>query len=76
MPLGFGCAVSHSPLFYRPRESWEEIYGKLTAGTPQDTRAAVETPDVLDEYAQRPPSPDGKPYALFTALHEDPTRDA
>lgn len=30
---------------------------------------------LFDEYANRPPSPDGKPYSLFAALHEDPTRD-
>jgi predicted ArsR family transcriptional regulator len=31
--------------------------------------------DVLNEYADRPPSPDGRPYSLFVALHEDVTRD-
>jgi DNA-binding transcriptional ArsR family regulator len=31
---------------------------------------------LFEEYASRPPSPDGKPYSLFAALHEDPTRDA
>jgi predicted ArsR family transcriptional regulator len=30
---------------------------------------------LFDEYAARPPSPHGKPYSLFAALHEDPTRD-
>lgn len=29
---------------------------------------------VLDEFAQRPPTPDGTPYSVFWALHEDVTR--
>ena len=29
---------------------------------------------VLDDFAQRPPTPDGTPYSVFWALHEDTTR--
>lgn len=53
MPLGLGLAVSHSPLYYRPREQWEEIYRKLVGDVPQDTRAEVETAEVLEEYQTR-----------------------
>jgi DNA-binding transcriptional ArsR family regulator len=30
---------------------------------------------ILDEYAGRPPSPDGQPYSLFLALYSDVSRD-
>jgi predicted ArsR family transcriptional regulator len=30
---------------------------------------------VLDEYADRPPTPDGRPVSVFLACHEDVTRD-
>jgi DNA-binding transcriptional ArsR family regulator len=30
---------------------------------------------ILDEYAGRPPSTDGRPYSVFLACHEDVTRD-
>jgi predicted ArsR family transcriptional regulator len=30
---------------------------------------------VLDEYADRPPTPDGRPISIFLACHEDVTRD-
>jgi predicted ArsR family transcriptional regulator len=30
---------------------------------------------IFDEFASRPPSPDGRPYSLFMALHEDVSRD-
>lgn len=53
MPLGLGLAVSHSPLYYRPRERWEEVYRKLVGDVPQDTRAEIETAAVLDEYQTR-----------------------
>ena len=36
-------------------------------------RAAVER--LSQEYADRPPSPDGRPYSLFLAVYEDVTRD-
>lgn len=31
--------------------------------------------EVLDEFATRPPTPDGAPVSLFLALHRDPDRD-
>jgi predicted ArsR family transcriptional regulator len=30
--------------------------------------------ELLDEYAERPPSPGGRPYSLFLAVHPDVTR--
>ena len=30
--------------------------------------------DVLQEYADRPPDPDGAPYSIFLAVHEDAAR--
>jgi DNA-binding transcriptional ArsR family regulator len=30
---------------------------------------------VLDDYATRPPTPDGAPYSLFLAVHPDPSRE-
>jgi DNA-binding transcriptional ArsR family regulator len=30
---------------------------------------------ILGEYADRPPSPDGRPYSVFVALYEDVSRD-
>src|SRR6476620_11028592 len=53
MPLGLGLAVSHSPLYYRPRDQWEDIYHALVGEVPQDNRAEVETPEMLDEYNKR-----------------------
>jgi DNA-binding transcriptional ArsR family regulator len=31
---------------------------------------------VIEEYAERPPSTEGRPYSLFLALHDDRTRPA
>jgi DNA-binding transcriptional ArsR family regulator len=31
--------------------------------------------EVIEEYAHRPPSPDGRPWSLFLALHPDPSRE-
>lgn len=31
--------------------------------------------EVLDDFAARPPSPGGRPWSLFLALHPDPGRD-
>ena len=45
MPLGLGLAVSHSPLLYRPRDQWEDIYQKLIGEIAQDPRSEVETPE-------------------------------
>lgn len=30
---------------------------------------------LAEEYAARPPTPDGRPWSLFLALHPDPSRD-
>ncbi|MPZ26935.1 MAG: helix-turn-helix domain-containing protein [Micromonosporaceae bacterium] len=30
--------------------------------------------ELLDELARRPPSPDGRPYSMFLAIHPDPGR--
>ena len=62
MPLGLGLAVSHSPLLYRPREQWADIYEKLRGETPQPNRAAEETPERLDEY-------DARLRSAFDVLH-------
>ena len=53
MPLGLGLAASHSPVLHRSRSDWEQIYQELVLEVPQDTRALVETPDVLDDYEAR-----------------------
>ncbi len=53
MPLELGLAVSHSPLYYRPRDQWNEIYRKLILDVPQDNRAEVEVPETLDHYEAR-----------------------
>ena len=53
MPLGLGLALSHSPVLYRPRDQWEQIYQQLIGDTPQPSRAADETPEALDGYAAR-----------------------
>ena len=53
MPLGLGLACSHSPLLFRPRNRWEEIYQKLIGSVQQPNRAAEETAEVLDQYARR-----------------------
>jgi DNA-binding transcriptional ArsR family regulator len=31
--------------------------------------------EVIEEYVHRPPSPDGRPWSLFLALHPDPSRE-
>jgi DNA-binding transcriptional ArsR family regulator len=31
--------------------------------------------EILDEYAARPPDPDGRAYSVFLAIHEDVSRD-
>lgn len=31
--------------------------------------------DLLDEFAARPPSPDGTPYSLFVSIHRDVSRE-
>jgi hypothetical protein len=53
MPLGLGLALSHSPVLYRPRDQWEQIYQQLVGDTPQPNRAGAETPEVLDEFVGR-----------------------
>lgn len=42
------------------RAGIEELLGRIT--------------DLLQDYAARPADPDGEPYSLFIALHEDPSR--
>jgi hypothetical protein len=32
--------------------------------------------ELLEEYAGRPPSPGGRPYSVFLAIHPDPSREA
>ena len=53
MPVGLGLACSSSPVLYRPRDQWEDIYKQLIGPVEQDLRAAEETPEKLDEYAGR-----------------------
>ncbi len=53
MTIGLGIACSHSPILYRPRSSWEKIYGKLTGDVAQPNRSKQETPKKLDEYFLR-----------------------
>jgi len=42
------------------RKGFEELAARIAA--------------VLDDFAGRPPTPDGTPYSVFFALHEDVTR--
>lgn len=53
MPLGLGLAVSNTPLLYRSRERWEDIYHALVGDVAQDPRADIETPAMLDKYQER-----------------------
>lgn len=53
MTIGLGLACSHSPILYRPRCSWEEIYEKLTGNVSQPNSSAHETPAKLDQYFGR-----------------------
>ena len=45
MPLVWGAAVSHSPLMYRPLESWPVITRWLRGDVPQPAAAGQESPE-------------------------------
>jgi DNA-binding transcriptional ArsR family regulator len=45
---------------------------RLSQETHDELRSRVEA--LLDEYAARPPDPDGQPYSVFFALYEDVSR--
>ena len=53
MTIGLGLACSHSPILYRPRCSWAEIYEKLTGNVSQPNSSVDETPAKLDQYFVR-----------------------
>ena len=53
MTIGLGLACSHSPILYRARCNWEEIYAKLTGDVAQPNSSIDETPAKLDEYLVR-----------------------
>ena len=53
MTIGLGLACSHSPILYRPRCRWEEIYEKLTDPVSQPNSSVDETPAKLDQYFVR-----------------------
>jgi DNA-binding transcriptional ArsR family regulator len=46
---------------------------RLTGAELDELRERVK--NLLDEYADRPPSPDGRPYSMFLAMLEDVSRD-
>ena len=46
---------------------------RLTEPEVEELRERLGT--LLNEYAARPPSPDGRPYSVFLAIYEDVTRD-
>lgn len=51
--LGLGLASSHAPTMFRPIERWPIVYRALTGDVPQPPSAALETPQLLAEYAAR-----------------------
>ncbi len=53
MPVVIGMACSHSPVLYRPRKDWPEIYQKLVGDVAQPNRAETETVETLDDYEKR-----------------------
>ncbi len=53
MPVVLGAAISNSPVLYRPRERWDDIYRQLIKDVPQPNRAETETAETLDDYAKR-----------------------
>jgi len=53
MPVVLGVAVSNSPLLYRPRARWDDIYRQLIKDVTQPNRAETETAETLDDYAKR-----------------------
>lgn len=53
MPLVYGQAVSFSPLLYRPRERWHDVQAMLTGDVVQPAAAALETDELLGQYAAR-----------------------
>jgi protocatechuate 4,5-dioxygenase beta chain len=53
MPLVFAQAISYSPLLYRPRARWPEIYAFLAGDVTQPLAAADETPERLDAAASK-----------------------
>jgi hypothetical protein len=48
VPLALGQALSYSPLLYRPRERWPDIYAALVGETVQPASAENETAAFLD----------------------------
>jgi protocatechuate 4,5-dioxygenase beta chain len=53
MPLVMGCAVSYSPLLYRPRGQWSDVHEELVGNIPQPQAFQLETAPVLDAYEER-----------------------
>lgn len=46
---------------------------RLAEGEADELRQRLSA--VLNEYADRPPSPDGRPYSIFLAVYQDVSRD-
>lgn len=53
MPIVMGAGLSHSPLIYRERQTWDAVYGGLRSDAIQPASAALETAERLDAYALR-----------------------
>lgn len=71
MPVGLGLACSFSPLYFRPRTQWEDIYKKLIKDVPQPNRAGVETAETLDSYHARVGGAFDKLHGLLAAYKPD-----
>jgi len=46
---------------------------RLTPAQLEELRTRVA--ELLNDFAERPPAPDGQPYSVFLAIHPDATRD-
>ncbi|HWG06882.1 MAG TPA: hypothetical protein VG271_17890 [Beijerinckiaceae bacterium] len=53
MPVVLGLASSHTPSMFSPPELWPKIHKGLTRDVPQPISLTAETPEVVEQHAQR-----------------------